>query len=104
MCSICFEDDASTTLRCKHAFHMKCIMKWWCLQDGEPSCPMCRGEIGDEELTFLTCQYFSNRWLTSYSRGDKVFQKFKLKIQKNIDENFTVFSMEGALDAPEFVP
>jgi len=104
MCIICFEDDANVTLRCKHAFHMKCIMKWWYLQDGDASCPMCRAQISDEELMFLTCQHFSNRWLTRYYQGEKAFQKFKLNIQKNLAENFTPFSMEDALDAPEFIP
>jgi len=47
-CSICLDTggDRWYRLRCQHAFHCDCIMDW--LQRGNPVCPLCRQEAGDE--------------------------------------------------------
>jgi len=47
-CSICLDTggDRWYRLRCQHTFHSDCIMDW--LQRGNPVCPLCRQEAGDE--------------------------------------------------------
>lgn len=44
-CSICYEQIAfvseQMTLPCKHAFHKKCVSKWF-TQNAKSTCPMCR--------------------------------------------------------------
>ena len=50
-CPICYESvDDSTghcTLSCKHSFHIACLTKWG---KDNPSCPMCRKELGTTEI------------------------------------------------------
>mmetsp|Transcript_106905 Transcript_106905/g.190011 ORF Transcript_106905/g.190011 Transcript_106905/m.190011 type:complete len:404 (-) Transcript_106905:68-1279(-) len=47
-CPICLETggDSWYRLRCRHTFHSGCILDW--LQRGNPACPLCRQEAGDE--------------------------------------------------------
>lgn len=47
-CTICLnafveEEDAETSLTCRHTFHSECIAKW---MHTDRSCPMCRQEVG----------------------------------------------------------
>jgi NACalpha-BTF3-like transcription factor len=50
-CSICYEAvDKSTghcTLACNHSFHINCLTTWTAK---EPSCPLCRHELGEKEV------------------------------------------------------
>lgn len=43
-CSVCLSDIVSNiSLKCKHAFCIKCIATWFSL--GKKTCPMCRAQI-----------------------------------------------------------
>ena len=50
-CPICYEAvDKSTghcTLACNHSFHINCLTTW---SAKEPTCPMCRHELGEKEV------------------------------------------------------
>ena len=49
-CIICSEEITATTgrtvLGCGHEFHMVCVARWFCRQEGVSSCPCCRRESG----------------------------------------------------------
>lgn len=50
-CAICFADITADTgrsvLGCGHTFHMLCVVRWFCEQEGISSCPCCRREAGE---------------------------------------------------------
>jgi hypothetical protein len=48
-CPICMAADVDCATRCKHVFHRRCIAKW--LDGGNHTCPLCRAEIAEHELT-----------------------------------------------------
>ena len=48
-CPICMAADVDCATRCKHVFHRACIAKW--LDGGNHTCPLCRAEIAEHELT-----------------------------------------------------
>ena len=39
ICSICLDNGDLITLKCKHNFHEKCIVKW---MENNYNCPLCR--------------------------------------------------------------
>ena len=49
-CIICSEEITAATgrtvLGCGHEFHMVCVARWFCRQEGASSCPCCRRESG----------------------------------------------------------
>lgn len=58
ICAICFENVPSTNsaqakrLSCGHAFHFRCIIKWYEQSD---DCPICRkSQIDDDLIIFKT--------------------------------------------------
>ncbi len=52
-CAICHEEitteTGSTLLGCRHAFHLSCIVAWFCTQEGESTCPYCRYKVGEKD-------------------------------------------------------
>ena len=52
-CPICYEAITPETglakLSCGHSYHIFCISNWFCRQEGNSSCAMCRKEMGPLE-------------------------------------------------------
>jgi len=48
-CTVCLEEDVTErkVLSCGHAFHPKCIIKWFTKSD---TCPTCRAPQLDDEI------------------------------------------------------
>jgi hypothetical protein len=55
-CIICLdeitESDKISRLGCKHIFHQSCIDEWYKNGDND-TCPICRTEISDNDLTII---------------------------------------------------
>jgi hypothetical protein len=48
-CPICMAAGPDCATRCRHVFHRRCIATW--LGAGNSTCPLCRAEIAEHELT-----------------------------------------------------
>ena len=67
-CPICYEAvDKSTghcTLACNHSFHINCLTTW---SAKEPTCPMCRHELGEKEVAVKRQKIEPWGWLSDYN-------------------------------------
>jgi hypothetical protein len=63
-CPICYDAvDKSTghcTLACNHSFHINCLTTW---SAKEPTCPLCRHELGEKEVAVKTAKPEPWGWL-----------------------------------------
>lgn len=70
-CSVCYEANATLTIRCGHAFCKPCVLKWMTSskEQGKPGCPMCRKPIYFKGLRKIEAQLDEERFENMYSEA-----------------------------------
>lgn len=52
-CIVCMEEitgqTGHTALGCGHKFHLACIVRWFCAQPEDSTCPYCRHTVGEKD-------------------------------------------------------
>ncbi|KAK9053739.1 hypothetical protein SSX86_024813 [Deinandra increscens subsp. villosa] len=85
-CAIClgeYEDDewVKTIPNCFHVFHVSCIDTWF---ETHSSCPLCRSDVLELELSVSTCECLGGDHITEDVEERSVFyQAFRSHIMQN---------------------